>query len=305
MQCAKGVVGPSGRLVIPAIILLVAGVSIALQFAISRWQAVTRERVALLGESAPAREGAFHSAMLTGLPSPAARFFHFALTEGQPLITGAVATQDAEFFINNTWRPLTATQHFSTDPVGFVWDARIDMGPMMPVFVRDSYLRGVGAMQASLLGVYTLANQTGTPEMNSGSLQRLLGEALWLPSMLLPGPRVSWSAVDDEVAMATLTDGATTVSLRFHVDPRGAVTLIEGDRYAENDGAYTLRPWRVACGEYRPIDGMKIPGYCEVSWVTEKGVEPYWRGRVTAITYTFAANTDARAASPGAPPSPR
>ena len=280
-------VGPSGRLVLLATILLVAGVSIALQLAIGRWQAVTRDRVVLLGESAPAREGAFHSAMLTGLPSPAARFFQFALTDGQPLITGAVATQNAEFFINNTWRPLTATQHFATDPAGFVWDARIDMGPMMPVFVRDSYVNHIGAMQASMLGVYTLANQTGKPEMNSGSLQRLLGEAVWLPTMLLPGPNVSWSPVDDDVATATLTDGPATVSLRFHVDSRGAVTLIEGDRYAEDNGTYALRPWRVACTDYRLQDGMKIPGFCEVSWVTGKGVEPYWRGRVTAISYKF------------------
>jgi len=93
---------------------------------------------------------------------------------------------------------------------------------------------------------------------------------------------------DDRSATATLRDGATTVSLvvRLRFD-EGFVTSIEGNRFKENGGTYTLRPWRIQCDESQERDGMLIPLHAEVAWITGGRAEPYWRGRITSITYRY------------------
>jgi hypothetical protein len=142
-------------------------------------------------------------------------------------------------------------------------------------------------MQASMLAVYSLADQTGKPELDAGALQRFLGESIWIPTALLPGSSVTWAAIDDHRSLATINDHGTIVSLAFTFNDRDEVVDMSGDRFAEKDGTYTLRPWRVACGQYEDRGGMLIPIACEVSWLMPEGPQPYWRGHLTSIEYGF------------------
>jgi hypothetical protein len=221
------------------------------------------------------------------LPPPAARYFKRVLTGTDRVVRSAVATQQAEFFINGGWRLLTATQYFTVTPPGFVWDARIEMAPLVPANVRDAYVSGRGSMQASMYGLYSIVDLEGTPELNSGALQRFLGEAVWFPTALLPSPSVAWSARDDRSAIVTLIDGDTRVSLLFELDQNDDVVRISGDRFKETNGSYVIQPWVIACSEHGDRSGMRIPLFCEVAWVGEGGPEPYWRGRITNIEYVF------------------
>ena len=275
------------RIILAVLAVVIAAAVAALVAGSSSWHRASKAAIAKLPPP-PNGPASFTAAALADLPEPAARYFRRVLREGQPIVQSAIATQDAEFLLNGAWRPLRATQQFVTSPPGFVWDARIAMAPLVAAFVRDSYVGGTGSMIASALGVYPLVNQTATPELNAGALQRFLGEAIWVPTALLPSPTVTWTARDEHSATVTLRDGATTVSLVFAFDSGSSfVTSIEGDRFRENGGAYTLLPWRIRCDEYRERDGMLIPLYAEVAWVTGGRVEPYWRGRITSITYRY------------------
>ena len=270
-----------------AILAFLIAAAVATVFAGSAsWNRATQASIATLPP--PPAGGAFFSIDdLADLPAPVARYFRRVLRDGQPIARSAIATQEAEFFLNGAWRPLRATQQFVASPPGFVWDARIGMAPLVSAFVRDSYAAGTGSMIASALGVYPIVNQAAKPELNAGALQRFLGEAIWVPTALLPSPAVTWTARDDRSAMVTLRDAANTVSLLFTFDAEGLVTSISGERFKENDGAYSLQPWRIQCDEYRERDGMTIPLHAEVAWVTGGRVEPYWRGRITSITYRY------------------
>ena len=58
---------------------------------------------------------------------------------------------------------------------------------------------------------------------------------------------------------------------------------------------YTVMlPWEGRFGDCRPVNGMMIPFFCEVSWVTFLGMRPYFRGTVSMLAQDFA--------SPGAEP---
>jgi hypothetical protein len=265
------------------------GTVVAIPLAASRrWTADTQAMERRLLAGSPSSTGPFTAGTVGQLPPPVRRYVLHVMREGQPRVSHVQATQIADFFLNGAWRPLTATQEFAIDPVGFVWDARIRMAPLMSAYVRDAYLDGEGSMRATVHGVYTLVDQRGRPELDTGALQRFLAEAVWFPTALLPGGGVTWEPLSDRSALATLTDAETSVSLEFRFNERDEISDIVGQRYAESQGRFELREWRVRCGDYRERHGLLIPVTCEVSWMTPSGPAPYWRGTIDQISYTFA-----------------
>ena len=275
------------RIALLVIGVLVAGLATTVVTGTWFWKRGTAARIAQLTEAIVEPEQRYASSALAVLPPPVARYFRRVLRDGQPMIRSVIATQEAEFFINGAWRPLHATQHVSATPPGLVWDATITMAPLLPAYVRDAYVDGWGSMQATIYGLFSIVNQSGTPELNSGALQRFLGEAVWFPTVLLPSPAVSWTGRDERSAVVTLTDLGTRVSLLFEFDDRGDVIRISGDRYKESAGGYTLQPWIISCREHVERSGIRVPQYCEVAWMGPQGPEPYWRGRISRIEYEF------------------
>ena len=275
------------RIDLTVLSVLVAAVAAAAVAGATSWRRATANKVVGLGSAVTEPARLPDHINEDRLPPSVVRYFERALAGTRRRVRSATATQQAEFFINGGWRTLTATQYFTVVPPGFVWDARIEMAPLLIAHVRDAYVAGRGALQASLYGLYPIVDLEGTPELNSGALQRFLGEAVWFPTALLPSPSVSWSARDDRSATVTLVDGATRVSLLFEFDAHGDVVRISGDRFKETNGSYVMQPWVIACAEHADRSGMRIPLRCEVSWVGAAGPEPYWRGRISSIEYSF------------------
>jgi hypothetical protein len=274
---------------LPLVILTAAvGVATAPAVAAWRWNADTRALADALGTNTHGESRGFATDVVRELPAPVAQYLLHVLPEGQPRILQANAVQEAEFFVNDAWRPLHATQRFSVSPPGFVWDARIGMAPMLSAYVRDAYVNQTGSMHATLLGLVDLANQKGRAELNAGALQRYLAEAVWFPTAFLPGSGVTWAPISDRAALATIADGSTSVSLEFRFNERAEVAEIAGPRFAEQNGEFVLREWRVRCHEYQRVEGVLIPVACEVSWQMPGGPLPYWRGRIVEMLYELA-----------------
>jgi len=254
-----------------------------------RWRRTTAALVGRLHVQKTGQRAAFRAADLADVPGPARRYFVRSIPENQPLVTRAFVTQRGTFRTgagDESWRPFDAEQHFSTTSPGLVWDARIRMAPLVTVRVRDAYVNGRGSMHASILGVYPVMSQSGTPALNAGALQRYLAEAVWFPTALLPASGVAWSPIDDCRARATLTDNATTVALEFRFSDAGDVREVYApSRPREVDGRYEPTPWLVRCDRHDVREDMRIPTRCEVEWQLPAGPLPYWRGDVTHIRY--------------------
>lgn len=255
------------------------------------WRSASDDARGRLTASNHELTGTFTSASLATLPSPVVRYFQHVLTDGQPLLSGAAFTQTGQFRMGvaeDSWRPMQATQHFSVKSPGFVWDARINAYPLVPVFVRDSYVDGVGGMVASALGLMTVMNAPPSEDLSSGALQRYLGEAIWFPTALLPQSGVTWEPVDAHTARASLTDHGRTVTLEFTFNEDGDVTRIfTPSRLREVDGRFVATPWQVTCSSHASFDRplpMRIPTYCEVSWLLDSGLFTYWKGKVEPTT---------------------
>jgi hypothetical protein len=256
------------------------------------WRDATSARVrSIAGLTAPAT-AIYRQSALDAVPAPVARYFSRALTDGPATVTSARLQQSGDFRVGNTWYPFRATQAFSVEPAGFVWDARIATSRLMPVLVRDACVGGAGSMRGEVLALYPIVNQANRRELDAGALQRFLAEAVWFPTALLPRQNLKWEAIDDRRARATLTDRHTTVSLEFRFNDDGDVTeIFAPDRYAENHGRYDPKPWVVTCSGYGLHAGMRIPVQCEVAWVEDTTPVPYWRGRITDFQYNELAVT--------------
>jgi hypothetical protein len=276
-----------------AVVAILLFIGIAVLIGAWRWEQQTREMRAQLNSAQRAiQPTAFNVKELDGLPPPVAHYFRRILKDGQPIIAAATIKHTGTFSLSekeDKWAPFTSTQRVVTHRPGFDWDARIRMGPGLKVYVHDSYIDGVGILHASLMGLYTLANVRGTPEVAQGELMRFLPEAAWYPTRLLPNQGVKWEAVDETSARATLSDGAVSVMLLFRFGKDELIASARAEARSRTVGNSAVpTPWEGRFWNYERRDGMLEPTDGEVAWLLPDGRKPYWRGRVESIQFEFA-----------------
>ncbi len=231
--------------------------------------------------------------MLAELPAPVERYLRYALREGQPMIRSVRLGQTGELQISTEkrkWRPFHAVQFVCIDPIGFVWDAQVTLPPKTTVCVRDSYIAGRGEGKVSLFGFlpFPMRVALSSPQLNEGELMRYLAESVWYPTALLHGEGVEWTPISDDQALATLADGATTVSLEFHFGEHGEVTRVTSParpRQVGND--YIPTPWEGIHRNYREQSGMQIPTDGEVKWHLRGEAISVWKGHLQNLEWVF------------------
>lgn len=227
---------------------------------------------------------------LEDVPAPVQRYLAHVLPDGQRRVTGVRIEQSGTFRDadpDSDWRPFTATQHVTTRPPGFVWDASIQVIPWVPVRVLDAYHNERGRLRARLGGVLTVMEPPSSATLDEGELLRYLAEAPLYPTALLPGTGVKWTPIDDRSARATLTDGETTATLTFSFNAEDEVERVVGTRgLMTDDGTTEDRPWIGYWRRYVERDGLRVPTEGEVAWELPKGEKvSYWRGHVDALEY--------------------
>jgi len=258
-----------------------------------RWRSANDRLVSTLRARELSQSMRYSEADLAGLPPPVARYFRHVLRNGQPMVTGARIRWEGQFNMGTpdkeNWHPFTAVQEFVPGAPGFVWNARIDMLPGVPVLVRDSFVDGRASMRGVVWGLIPVVTAEDTPTLASGALQRYLGEAAWLPTALLPQQGVSWTPVDDSRATATLTADGTTVSLEFRFDSDGRnVSVYTSERfYDDGKSEPVARPWEARSLHFDQTDGMIVATEAVALWHMPSGEFNYWRGRPTAIEYRY------------------
>lgn len=240
----------------------------------------------LLSDAETQTGGVFTEDDLTDLPAPVRRYFEYVLEDGQPYVRTAWLRQRGEFRLGGAdapWRPLRATQYFTTAPPGFVWDATIDVAPLLSARAVDFYKRSEGVLEATVFGSVPVASVGPTPEMNEGELVRYLGEAVLFPTALLPTQGVRWTAIDDSSARASLDHGETHASLVFHFTDEDEVGRVTTERYRQEDDSYA--PWTGYFRDYELHNGVRTPTSLEVEWNLPEGDLSYWRAAIELLEY--------------------
>ena len=274
------------RILVGGLASAVAAVGLALVVGARRQQrALVADVDRLLGDAGAATRQASRLDDLDA-PPPVVRYLRQALLSNASIRLvrlqqiGRLRT-DAR---GDRWMAFEAEHVAAPAAVGFVWNARVRIAPLLHVRVRDALIAGEGSGQVALLSAFTVAHDAGTPEMHSGSLHRYLAEAVWYPTALLPGPGLRWDPVDGNTALATLTSHGLSVSLEFRFSDTGEVAAIyTAGRWGTFGDRYAQVPWEGHFRDYQDRDGVRIPLDADVGWYVDGQWQPVWEGRITTF----------------------
>lgn len=280
------------KIVLGVLAVLALGILAAVLVGAAVWKRGTgRLRGRLEASNVDPSPGFFTSEEIADLPPPVQRYFRAVLPEGHPVVRGARLAHQGTFNLGTSserWLPFVSTQVVVTSPPGFDWDAKVRMGPGAHVFVHDAYVDGEGILLAKLLGLVGVADLRGTPEMAQGELLRFLAETPWYPTALLPRQGVTWEAIDERSARATLQDKGTRASMTFTFDDQGLIDAGRAEeRFRAVGDAMVPTPWQTRLGGYQERDGISIPTEGEVGWELPGGYHPYWRGTISEVSFEF------------------
>ena len=275
----------TGRIVLIIITLL----ALVLLWGKVSWYQYTTDLFEKVYSSGAGQERYIDLDEIENLPAPVQKYFRLVLKEGAPMISHAFVLQKGGFRTDpemEGWSDMEAEQYYAVRPAGFAWSASIAMLPFLSVDVCDSYIEGKGHVKGRFVSLFRIVDAHGTKELDSAALQRYLAEAVWFPTALLPSQGVTWQAIDDYKAKATLSDSNNSVSLEFGFNDKGEIVSVYApDRYREVSGDYMPTPWQGRYGKYIDIEGYRIPSQAEVEWQLEEQTYPYWRATIEQVKY--------------------
>lgn len=220
------------------------------------------------------------------LPAPVERYLKACGAYGRERIRLA-RVRHAGFFSPAPDKRLKieGTQYFSADPPGFVWWGRIRVAPFVHVDGRDTSIGGKGRMLVKASGLFAVADSVG-PKFDEGALMRLLGEMVWFPTALADARFVTWTALGEATAAATLTVGDARATLIFRFGPDDLVVSVEGLRWRDvGKGEAVETPWYGLIADYKEVAGVKVPFTMSANWLFDGHALEYARWQVEAVEF--------------------
>ncbi len=205
---------------------------------------------------------------IDGMPAPVRAYLTKALGSRRQAIRTVRFRHGGVFrpTLDGTWQSIRGEQYEAADPPGFVWRGRMRMAPGVWTDVRDRTVNGIGGMLVSLESSMTLFDRTG-PEIDQGSLLRLVSDFVLFPTVLLDGRYVTWSALDEHRARVALRVRECAVNGVFEFGDDSLPRGFSAERYFDNGKAPPrLLPWSGDIADYRVIDGMLIPHHFVGYW---------------------------------------
>lgn len=222
------------------------------------------------------------------LPLPVQRFIDHSLGTNKTI--SSVNLKQEGFLRTSTksprWLKFHAHHEVDLNSYSFFWEARIRLAPFIFINVSDSFDNGIGKGQVKLFSRINLSKSQTCKEMNLGSLHRLLAEAAWYPSLLLPYHGVQWTPIDNDRALATLIVKGLSVSLEFRFGPCGEIVgIYTPARWGLFNGKFMECPWEGRFANHFRKDGFLIPEFGEVRWHHSGKWVSVWKGHIRDVDF--------------------
>ncbi len=243
----------------------------------------------------PANPPRFSAQMVVELPEPARRFFTFAIAEGTPLLTVAEIEMRGQFSLGNKEAPNymeMQAQQVLAAPHGFVWQMRGGN-----VSMRVSGSDSGRWTRFWLAGLIPVARFGGTTDHARSAFGRYVSEAIfWTPAAVLPGPGVTWDAVDENTARLIMRHAGMEQSVEVHVDAQGRPDRIVFPRWSDANPSREFReqPFGGVVSGFKDFGGYRLPTHVEAgNFFGSDAYFPFFIAEVTAVRFP-AARLDAQ-----------
>ncbi len=225
------------------------------------------------------------AADLEGLPPVVAKWLSVSGVVGKERPATVRLRQSGEMRTTpeQGWMPFTADYYYTVNEPGFIWHANVQAAPLVHLSGRDQLSNGHGHMLIKLLSLITVADGKGK-EIDQGSLVRYLAETAYFPAGAL-SDFITWEAVTDNSAKATISFKGITASGTFVFDDEGNPVEFTAPRYMEKNGQYSMETWRVLMQDYREFNGVVLPAKVEVFWDLSAGEFKWFKGELKEVEY--------------------
>jgi hypothetical protein len=228
--------------------------------------------------SGPERVELVDDAMLERLPPVVRRYLRFmGVVSGKPRDWSLRARFQARFRRSpGQWLACEAWQYDTRFRPARFFYMQLALAGVLPVTVRDTYVRGQGRMLARAFDAIHVVDGQGY-EIDVGELVTYLNDAILMAPSLLLGPETTWAQVDQGSFDVTLHDGALGVTARVWIDERGAATDFSSkDRFFDTPAGKRVRTeWRTPVSGWQDIGGRKLPTHAQAVWHLPNGPFAY------------------------------
>ncbi|HVY28922.1 MAG TPA: DUF6544 family protein [Polyangiaceae bacterium] len=265
------------------------------------WAAFARELRGANLPKAAAAAAVIDERAIASLPEPVQRYLRFMGVLGRPRDWSLRARFVARFRRGSgDWLACEALQYDTRLQLSRVFCMQLALGKVLPVTVRDTYVRGRGTMLAKAFDYFRVVEGTGH-ELDVGELVTYLNDAILMAPSLLLGPETSWKEVGRDSFDVTLTDGKLSVTARVWLDERGAPTdFSTTDRFYDMpDGKRVRTEWRTPISGWQDAAGRKLPTRARAVWQLPTGEFPYADFSIDPAQVAFNVPPDLRGLQPG------
>lgn len=270
---------------IPNVIILIVSIVAVAEFSFDR--KVSREIDNIFSQEKITGHSIITTEMINNLPIPIQKWITNSGLIGKERIYTVRLKQKAQMKMKleqDKWTDAYAEQYVTIDRPAFIWKVDMQMMPFVNVAGRDKFVEGKGEMLIKILSLFPVVNSSDNEKINTGTIQRYLGEIVWFPSAAL-SPYITWEKIDDFSAHASMSYKETTGSGIFYFTENGDFIKYIALRYMGSDDDAKLKEWVITVSRSREMNGIKIPVKMEATWKLESGDWTWLQLEIIDIEY--------------------
>lgn len=228
----------------------------------------------------------FTTQMISGTPEIVQNWLLNSGIIGHYLIENVYLEQNIEMLMKpgqKDWTNATARQYFTVEPPAFNWSVNLKIKPGLQLVGRDKFEDGKGKMLIKLLAVIPIANAKNSEKVDEATMQRYLAEIVWFPTAAI-SPYITWEAVNEHSARATMNYKGTKASGIFYFEEDGNFKKFVAMRYKDAKDAEPTQ-WTVTATKTEKLHGIKIPVESQVAWKFDNENWTWLKLEITDIKY--------------------
>lgn len=233
----------------------------------------------------------FDLSLLKDLPEPARRYFRYVISVGAPLRRVSAIRMHGELSLGDkekpNYLPMQATQILAP-PHGLVWKLKAGRN-LLRISGSDGINGTTSWVRFWLFNVLPIVRAGGSHDHARSAFGRVVAEAaFWAPAALLVGKNVTWSAVSDNIARATVTHNAMvqTVDITVAEDGRPDMVIIPRWSDANPERAFQVQPFGGYLSDFREFEGFMLPTRVEGgNFVGSSEYFPFYKAIVDDIHF--------------------
>ena len=156
-----------------------------------------------------------------------------------------------------------------------------------PIIGFDAYINGEGSMLMKPLGLVTVNSARGKEEDNKSAEAITLCDMCMIAPATLIDNRITWTTIDSLKVKAVFNDNGQVVSGILAFNQVGQlISFSTVDKYYQKDDkSYEKVRWSASAGEYKEINGHRLPTYSEAVWHFNSGDFCYGKTHINKLEY--------------------